>query len=354
MTSFTSRRVTVLQVLALASVAVALAFAAPALSKTTASQTGKPRVSTGSVAHPQASSGELEGTVNPNGLATSYYFQYGPTNAYGATTPTLNLASGTTTVKVGQTVTGLATGYHYRLVASNGDGQTFGKDKIFAGAKKRLQFTFAKVKQRLVGYRGTYVLSGTLTGLGNGNHPIALQSIPYPFKVPYATVGVPIVTGPTGAFSFRIPDMTQNTKFRVEVLGTRPTYSSVLPVNVAVKVTIHVHAVTHVGLARVYGTVAPGSLGGVIVQALKPAKETGKREATGPRAVSVGIGKLKHATATLSRFSVVVHIASTGHYRVYVRLAKGALVSGYSPDILIRTSVAPTKSKKSNGKSKQG
>lgn len=350
MRNFRTNRVTVWHVLALASVAIALASAAPALSKTTAPKTGKPQISTGGVGH-----GQLNGSVNPNGFATAYYFQYGPTTAYGSQTPTVNLAAGTTIVKVGQTVNGLLPGYHYRLVASNQDGQSVGKDKAVGSSQKRLKFIFAKIKGsgRLAGYRGTYILNGTLTGLGNGNHQIALQSNPYPYKAAYTTVGSAIATNAAGGFSFRISQLTQSTKFRVEVLGTRPSYSAALLVDVAVSVTIHVRAATHAGLARVYGTVAPATVGEVIVEVLKPGKETVKREATGPRAVPVGATKLRRATATLSRFSIVLKIPSTAHYRAYVRLAKGPLVSGNSPNILIRTSVTPTKSKKGKGKPKK-
>jgi hypothetical protein len=362
MRSLTSSRVTHPRVLALTSIAIALTFAAPALSKTSAPTTGSPHVSTGGVSHIQKSPGSLAGTataqlngaVNPDGLATSYYFQYGPTSAYGLQTPTLSLPVGTTVVKVGQTASGLLPGYHYRLVASNSSGQSFGKDKILASSKKGLQFSFPKVKGhgRLAGYRGTYLLSGTLAGLGGGNHPLALQADPYPYTAGFTTVGAPSTTTPTGGFSIRTPLLTQSTNFRVEAVGPSPSYSAPVSVYVAVSVTIHVRAATQAGLARVYGTVAPATAGEVIIEQLVPAKETAKREATGPRGVPVGSSKLKRGTSTRSRFSAVVTIPRTGNYRAYVRVAKGPLVSGYSRDIQIHTSV-PVKSKKGNGTPKK-
>jgi hypothetical protein len=361
MRSFRTNRVNRSRALALASLTIALAFAAPALSKTIAPKAGKPRVATGGVSHLQKTpgqlngslTGQLNGSVAPNGLATGYYFQYGPTNAYGSQTPTANLAAGTTNVKVSQTVTGLLPGYHYRLVASNSDGQAVGKDKVLATTKKRLQFTFPKIKGhgRVAGYRGTYTLSGTLIGLGSGNHPLALQAEPYPYKGGFTTVGSIIATNAAGGFSFVISQLIQSTRFRVEALGPHPSYSATLPIYVAVNVIIHVRAATHAGLARVYGTVAPATAGVVIIEVLKPGKETIKREASGPRGVPVGSSKLKRATTTLSRFSVVVGIPSTARYRAFVRIGKGPLVSGYSRNILIRTSVVG-KSKKGKGKPK--
>jgi hypothetical protein len=348
MTSFRINRVRVLRAIALAaSLMSVLALAAPALSQTSTSKTGAPHVSTGGVAHVHGSSGELTGAVNPDGQATTYYFQYGPSTAYGSRTPSVGLASGTASVKVGQTVSALLPGYHYRLVASNSDGQVNGKDKTFTGASKRLKFTFTAVKtrDRVAAYQGTYILNGTLTGLGNGNRPIVLEANPYPYKGTFAPVGPTIATNAAGGFSFHLSQLTQSTKFRVEAIGPRPLYSSTLIVGVTVKVTIHVRSVARSPLVRVYGTVAPAVAGVVIVQVLRPAKETSKREATGPRAATVGATKLKRATATLSRFSAVLSVPGTGHYRVYVRLAKGPLTSGYSPNVLIRVRTLPSKSK---------
>ena len=49
---------------------------------------GAPIVATGGVAHVRGTSAVLNGTVDPHGAATTYYFQYGPTIAYGKqTTP---------------------------------------------------------------------------------------------------------------------------------------------------------------------------------------------------------------------------------------------------------------------------
>lgn len=77
----------------------------------------------------------LHGKVNPEGYSTSYYFEYGPTTSYGSKVPTSpgSAGSGTTGVSVSQTPTGLTQGivYHYRLVASNAGGTTYGQDLTF-------------------------------------------------------------------------------------------------------------------------------------------------------------------------------------------------------------------------------
>jgi hypothetical protein len=77
----------------------------------------------------------LNGTVNPNGVETKYHFEYGPTISYGTNVPVPdgNVGSGTTNVKVSQTIAGLQEGttYHFRVVATNSKGTTNGQDHTF-------------------------------------------------------------------------------------------------------------------------------------------------------------------------------------------------------------------------------
>jgi hypothetical protein len=78
-------------------------------------------------------SATLNGTVNPKGLSTSYYFEWGLSTAYGNTTSTQSAGSGTNDVTVTANLSGLAsnTTYHYRVVATNIAGSTNGLDRTF-------------------------------------------------------------------------------------------------------------------------------------------------------------------------------------------------------------------------------
>lgn len=80
-----------------------------------------------------ASSATLNGTVNPSGLATDYYFNWGTSTAYGNVTATVSAGSGSANVAVNAGITGLTPGttYHFSLVAINGDGTTNGSDLTF-------------------------------------------------------------------------------------------------------------------------------------------------------------------------------------------------------------------------------
>lgn len=79
----------------------------------------------------------LNATVNPQRSATSYWFQYGSSTAYGAQTPTASAGSGTQPTDVSSAVSGLSplSEYHYRVVASNCNGcqagTAYGADQPF-------------------------------------------------------------------------------------------------------------------------------------------------------------------------------------------------------------------------------
>lgn len=94
-------------------------------------------LSPGVATQPATSVGEttatLNGKVNPNGLETKIYFEYGTTTSYGSKTAEVNVGSGTTTLEKAQGVSGLKpnTLYHFRIVASNADGSSQGIGRTF-------------------------------------------------------------------------------------------------------------------------------------------------------------------------------------------------------------------------------
>jgi hypothetical protein len=78
----------------------------------------------------------LSGGVYPNGLDTTYYWQYGPTVDYGAQTAPVDIGGGPAPVEVPGALSALAPGttYHYRLVAQNTDGTAYGYDSTLTTA----------------------------------------------------------------------------------------------------------------------------------------------------------------------------------------------------------------------------
>ena len=81
-------------------------------------------------------SATLNATINPGGQRTVYYFQYGPTTAYGAQTASKSAGSGTKGVSVKTGISKLTPGtvYHYRVVAANSQGSSVGRDRRFKTA----------------------------------------------------------------------------------------------------------------------------------------------------------------------------------------------------------------------------
>lgn len=92
-----------------------------------------PAVTTGLPSGITDTTAVVNGTVNPEGSATTYYFQWGPTNTYGLQGVMHSAGSGTKVEAVASPATGLTPGttYHYRIVAGNRFGTSLGRDRIF-------------------------------------------------------------------------------------------------------------------------------------------------------------------------------------------------------------------------------
>jgi hypothetical protein len=94
-----------------------------------------PIVTTAEATELEASSARLRGFVNPAGLQTTYYFQYGTSTAYGSKVPAAEgvAGKGRFATEVGRTVTDLqpSTTYHFRLVGVNSVGTEAGADATF-------------------------------------------------------------------------------------------------------------------------------------------------------------------------------------------------------------------------------
>jgi len=93
-----------------------------------------PTVTVGSPSLVTTASATLVGTVDPNGKATTYSFQYGPSASYGLQSPATAAGSGTSPTTAHAELSGLESGttYHYRLVAISADGTTASADATFS------------------------------------------------------------------------------------------------------------------------------------------------------------------------------------------------------------------------------
>ncbi len=93
---------------------------------TTLSATGAPVVTTSPATNITSSLATLNGSLDPHGLTTNVYFQYGTANSYGLTTAPQS-QNGNTYRNVSANISGLTTHttYHFRIVATNNAGTRF-------------------------------------------------------------------------------------------------------------------------------------------------------------------------------------------------------------------------------------
>ena len=113
-------------VLALAAVAGLVTLSIMSFIGVEAATASAPAVSTLAASGVTATTATFNGTVNPNGLATTVWFQWTPTD--GGTSTVSVLPAGTTAKPVSVTITGLqpSKAYQYKIVAANSKGQKSG------------------------------------------------------------------------------------------------------------------------------------------------------------------------------------------------------------------------------------
>ncbi len=96
-----------------------------------------PGVTTGAASGVSQSQATVACTIDPNGLQTNWYVQFGQTTGYGTQTSSKSAGSGSSSVGVSVTLTGLQSGktFHYRCVGTNSVGTTNGSDATFFTAE---------------------------------------------------------------------------------------------------------------------------------------------------------------------------------------------------------------------------
>ncbi|MBV9818708.1 MAG: beta-propeller fold lactonase family protein [Solirubrobacterales bacterium] len=128
-----------------------------------------PAVATGS-ATASRTAATVTGTVDPNGAATTYHFDYGTTSGYGHSTSNQSAGAGSSAVAVTAAITGLSadTTYHYRLVAVNAGGTVDGSGGAFTTGGTYSQAILA---DHPVSYWRLGERSGTTAADSAGTHP---------------------------------------------------------------------------------------------------------------------------------------------------------------------------------------
>jgi hypothetical protein len=253
----------------------------------------------------------LNGTLNPNGAATTYHFEYGPTNTYGTSTPDGNAGSTPGSTPVNAPLTGLAAGttYHFRLVADNGvGGSVNGADATFTTAPAQLPSA-----SNVTSIAAT--LNATVIGPGRYHFEYGADTS-YGTNTPEKTV---TTSGPTAATASTLP-LTPNTTYHFRVVlitsneqtvtsqdatlttvalagVTTNTVTAVTPTTATLNATVDTHGVAGTAAfaitdaASAYGTTTAG----VALAAVD-----------GPQSVAVPVTGLPAGSALVVRASATV------------------------------------------------
>ena len=169
--------------------------------------------------------------MNPNGLAASWYFEYGTTTSYGSKTPTQNVGAGKSSMTVSAPISGLTGGvtYHFQLVASSSAGTSRSTDATFVTAPA---VTLQAAALQVV-HGNTVLLSGTVSTFTPGVTVTFLAQ--RQAQTRSARLAVPALTGTNGTWTFLARPKLQTTYQASANGGT----SSTVMIGVAPAVSLH-------------------------------------------------------------------------------------------------------------------
>ena len=150
--------------------ALVVVLALSGLTAASALAAGAPVVETKPASSVTGSTAVLNGHVNPNGAGTKFHFEYGTSISYGS--KTLESTEGTSEKSIFRLISGLTsnTTYHFRLVATNSYGTSYGKDESFATLLEKPEVVVKEGKVSELAF--TITGSSVQVGLGGGENKI--------------------------------------------------------------------------------------------------------------------------------------------------------------------------------------
>jgi len=272
----------------------------------TAQPLGPPGATTGSARSVTATGARLSATVDPNGRATTYHFEYGTTTGYGKHTAEASAGSGQSGRSVSAAIAGLAanTRYHYRVVATNAAGVSRGSDRSFTTLRNPRAITLSAAPNPVT-WSGSTTVSGRISGQGVGGTTVALERQDFPFSGPYYLVGTKRASS-SGAFSFSVGPLWALARLRVSTRTTIVATSPVFEVRNALRVGLRVSRLSG-GRVRLQGSVSP--------RVSRGRASLRKRSPSG-RWITVARANVKLLRGGRSRYAFTVR--RRGAYRVVV------------------------------------
>jgi hypothetical protein len=286
----------------------------------------RPAATTGGASNVTFSSARVNGSADPNGTAASYYFQYGTTRAYGIQTAATPVGAGQSPVRVSTELLGLApaTRYHYRIVAQSTAGTALGRDRTFTTRRQPLGVSLAATPNPITAGRGT-LLFGTLTGTGNADRRVVLQSNPWPYTQGFQNAANDQLTNALGGLAFPVLSVPFNTQFRVLMPERPQVVSPVVTVGVKQIVTTRVSRkrVRRGRRVRFSGTVKP----------VRPGEQIAFQKKRHGRWVTIGGTNVR----SNGRYAKRVKIRRGGSFRVWTGVADQQYVSNHGRTVRLHT-----------------
>jgi hypothetical protein len=294
----------------------------------------EPDATTEAVSGMTSTSATLHGSVNPDGTATTYQFEYGTSTSYGSVAPASPAAVGSdsTVHQLSASLTGLARSstYHYRIVASNANGSTYGADETFdtSGPPTIYEASVPHVGQR----SATFVVALDPHGLDTHDHFEYGPTSGYGSTTPAADLGAegeylvdqPEVTGLELGTTYHYRVVVSNSEGTVD--GPDQTFA-----------TSPAEQIADVGVTEITGSSA--KLSGEVNDFEVPATyhfEYGTTSTYGSSTPSTALQAAEYqqpVSATLSGLAA----GTTYHLRLVAESAAGTT---YGPDVAFTTESA--------------
>ena len=285
-----------------------------------------PGVSSASTRDVRQDSATLRATLDPRGLVTTHYFEWGTSTKYGARTPDQTVdGGGLRTVTAPITTLKPYTTYYYRLVATNPVGTTRGGNRSFRTLRAPTGVELA-ISGNPALWGGTVNLSGRVLGSGIGGTTVAIERSDFPYTRATWVPRTAVAAG-DGSFRVDIGPLWQTTRLRAV---TRTTIAAASP-------WIEVGSRPRVGLRRAGSTGEAVVLTGAISPALPSARVSVQRQTLAGRWVPVVRGGVA-PIGNRSRYRLTVpKVRRASLIRVAViPFDSGGHTLGYSRELRLR------------------
>ncbi len=307
--------------------ALVLSAAALGLAMPSSALAAKPTVTTGGVSGVSFQGARLNGRVDANKEATTYWYVYGTTIAFGSETAPADAGGGNRAILRPADIAGLApvTRYYYRIVAKNNSGTVLGKRRSFVTRRQPLGVSLVAGPNPVKASSSATTLSGTLTGTNNVGRKVVLQASAWPFTAGFGAVSNEQVTNATGGFSFPILQNPFNTQYRV-LMPERPgIVSPIVTVGVKPYVSSKVskRRVERGKKIRFSGSVKPNAAD----------QQVAFQKKTNGQWVTVG----GTVTRSNGKFARSIKIRRGGSYRVWTGSVSGQYASNNGRTFKIRS-----------------